>query len=70
MTHNYGAIMKRLMEDKTVKTRLSFKEWRSFNIRLKRLKRNLKKEADCKAAEIVQQQIELILKTLGINGQT
>ena len=70
MTHNYGAIMKRLIEDKKMKTRLSFKEWRSFNIRLKKLKRNLKKEADCKAAEIVQQQIELILKTLGINGQT
>ncbi|TMP59774.1 hypothetical protein CWB77_13235 [Pseudoalteromonas sp. S1610] len=69
MTHNYGATMKRLIEDKKVKTRLSFREWRSFNIQLKRLKRNLKKEADCKATEIVQQEIELILKILGINGQ-
>lgn len=62
--------MERLIEDKHVKTRLSFKEWRSFNIRLKKLKRNLKREADCKAAETIQQQIELILKVLGINEQT
>ena len=62
--------MERLIEDKHVKTRLSFKEWRSFNIRLKKLKRNLKREADCKSAETIQQQIELILKVLGINEQT
>ena len=52
---------------KSVKSVMSFAEYRSFNQDLKKLKRQLSKETDSKVVELIQKQIDLITKTLKLS---
>lgn len=52
---------------KSVKTVMSFAEYRSFNNDLKKIKRKLSKETDSKVVELLQQQIDLITKTIKLS---